>query len=64
MIRLLSRVDAHVALKRLKVAEVRSADLTGVWFLSRVDQHVGAEVGDLVRQETETVTGLKHRRPS
>lgn len=37
MIRFLARMDAHVALERLKVAEVRPADLAGVRLLSRVD---------------------------
>lgn len=37
MVGLLSCVDAHVALERLKVAEVCPTDLTGVWLLSSVD---------------------------
>lgn len=37
MVGLLSRVDAHVALERLEVAEVCPADLTGVRLLSGVD---------------------------
>lgn len=37
MIRLLSGVNAHVALERLQVAEVSSTDLTGVRLLSGVD---------------------------
>lgn len=37
MIRLLSGMNAHVALERLKVAEVCSTDLTRVWLLSRVN---------------------------
>lgn len=37
MIRLLSSMDAHVTLERLKVAKVRSTDLTGVWLLSCVN---------------------------
>lgn len=37
MIRLLSGVNAHVALERLKVAEVCSTDLTRVRLLSCVD---------------------------
>lgn len=36
MIRLLSSMNAHVALERLKVAEVSSTDLTRVRFLSCV----------------------------
>lgn len=37
MIRFLSGVNAHVALKGLEVAEVCSTDLTGIRFLSGVD---------------------------
>lgn len=37
MIRLLSSMNAHVALERLKVAEVSPTDLTRVRLLSRVD---------------------------
>lgn len=37
MVGLLSRVNAHVALERLEVAEVRPADLAGVRLLSSVD---------------------------
>lgn len=52
MIRLLSRVNAHVALQRLKVAEVSPADLAGVRLLSCVDQHMGAKVGHLGDKHT------------
>lgn len=48
MIGLLSRMNAHVALERLQVAEVRAADLAGVRLLPGVDEHVGAQVGHLV----------------
>lgn len=37
MIRFLSCMNAHVALECLKVTEVRSADLTRVRFLPRVN---------------------------
>lgn len=37
MIGLLSGMNAHVTLERLKVAEVRPADLARVWLLSCVD---------------------------
>lgn len=40
-------MNAHVTLERLKVAEVRSADLTRVRFLSGVYQHMGAKMGHL-----------------
>lgn len=51
MIGLLSGMNAHVALKRLEVAEVCSADLAGVWLLSCVDEHVGAKVGHLTERQ-------------
>lgn len=44
MIGLLSGMNTHVALERLEVAEVCSADLAGVWLLSCVNQHVGAKM--------------------
>lgn len=47
MIGLLPRVYAQVALQRLEVTEACSTDLAWVWLLTRVDQHVGAEVSDL-----------------
>lgn len=40
-------MNAHVALECLEVAEVRPADLAGIWLLSSVDQHMGAEMGHL-----------------
>lgn len=53
MIGLLSSMNAHVALERLQVAEVRAADLAGVGLLSSVDEHVGAQVGHLVAVTTQ-----------
>lgn len=47
MIRLFSRMNAHVALERLEVAEVCATDLTRVRLLSRVDQHMGAKMSHL-----------------
>lgn len=47
MVRLLPRVDPHVALERLKVAEMRAADLTRVRLLPSVDQHMGTKVRHL-----------------
>lgn len=57
MIRLLSCVDAHVALERLKMAEVRPADLAGVRFFSGMDQHMSTKVGHL-----EGNTNIKTQR--
>lgn len=59
MIGLLSSMNAHVALERLQVAEVGAADLTGVWLLSSVDEHVGAQVGHLVGVTAMTITRKK-----
>lgn len=47
MIGLLSRVDAQVALQRLQVTEACSADLTRVWLLTGVDQHMSTEMSNL-----------------
>lgn len=52
-------MNAHVALERLQVAEVGAADLTGVWLLSSVDEHVGAQVGHLVGVTAMTITRKK-----
>lgn len=48
MVGLLSSVNAHVALERLQVAEVRAADLAGIRLLSGVDEHVGSQVRHLL----------------
>lgn len=53
MVGLFSRVDAQVALQCLQVAESGPADLTWVWFLSGVDQHVSAKVSDLKKTKTK-----------
>lgn len=47
MVGLFSCVYAQVTLQRLQVTEACPTDLTGVWLLARVDQHVGAEMSDL-----------------
>lgn len=47
MIGLFSCVNAQVALQRLQVAEAGSTDLTGIWLLPRVDQHMGTEMSNL-----------------
>lgn len=50
MVRFFSCVNAQVTLERLQVPETRPADVAGVWLLSRVDQHVGAQVSHLDKQ--------------
>lgn len=64
MIRLLPSVNAHVALERLQVAEVRAADLAGVRLLSGVDEHVGSQVGHLVGGTAMPITkkNSQHRQ--
>lgn len=47
MVGLLPCVDAQVALQRLQVAKASPADLTGIWLLARVDEHVSAEMSNL-----------------
>lgn len=47
MVGLFSRVDTKVALQRLQVTEACSTDLTWIWLLTRVDQHVGTEMSNL-----------------
>lgn len=47
MVGLLPGVYAQVALQRLQVTEPRSTDLTGIWLLARVDQHMGTKVSNL-----------------
>ena len=51
MVGFFSRVDAHVALECLKVAEVCATDDARVGLLPGVDQHVSAEMGHLGRKE-------------
>lgn len=51
MIGLLSGMNAHVALERLEVTEVCSADLAGIWLLSCMDEHVRAKVGHLTDRQ-------------
>lgn len=47
MVGLFSRVDAQVALQRLKVAKASPTDFTRVRLLTRVDEHVSAEMSNL-----------------
>lgn len=47
MIGLFSCVYTQVALQRLQVTEACSTDLTWVWLLTRVDQHMGTEMSNL-----------------
>ena len=54
MVGFFARVDAHVALECLEVAEVGATDHTGVRLLPGVDQHVSAEVGHLGRNQVHT----------
>lgn len=59
MVRLLSGVDAQVALERLQVSEACSTDLTRIRLLTRVDQHVGSEMSDLTgRREQKTKSSI------
>jgi len=60
----LPRVDAHVALEGLQVAEVRAADLAGVRLLARVDEHVGAEVGHLDGKEVHVNVSYQNKMSS
>lgn len=46
-VRLLSGVNAQVALQGLQVAEAGAAGVAGVRFLPRVDQNVGPQMGNL-----------------
>jgi len=59
MVGLLPRVNAQVALQRLQVTEARSTDLARIWLLTRVDQHVGAQMSHLTqkRQTQGVVSG-------
>ena len=54
MVGFFARVDAHVALECLEVAEVCATDHAGVRLLPGVDQHVSAEMGHLGRMEVHT----------
>lgn len=56
MVRLLSCVDAKVALEGLQVSEASPADLTGVRLLSCVDQHVSTQVSNLYKACTTGFT--------
>lgn len=52
-VRLLSGVDAQMALQGLQVTEAGATGVAGVRLLSCVDQNVGPEVGDLTPRQTE-----------
>ncbi len=52
MIGLFSCVDAQVALQRLQVTEACSTDLTRIWLLTRVDQHMGTQMSNLKHEQT------------
>lgn len=49
MIGFLSCVDSKVTFEGLQVPEACAADLTGVWLLPGVNEHVSTEVGHLQR---------------
>lgn len=50
MVGFLSRVDAQVAFQCLQVTEACSTDLTWVWLLTGVDQHMGTKMSDLKQE--------------
>lgn len=56
MVGLFSRVYAQVALQRLQVTEACSTDLTRIWLLTRVDQHVSAEMSNLKRENINKIS--------
>lgn len=58
MIGLFSCVNAQVTLQRLQVTEARSADLTRVWLLPGVDQHMGPEMGNLHESSSTRLTSV------
>lgn len=47
MIRFLARVDSKVAFEGLQVPETCATDLTGVWLLPSMNEHMSTEVGHL-----------------
>ena len=51
MVGLFPRVYTKVALQRLQVTEACSTDLTGIWLLTRVDQHMGTEMSYLIQKK-------------
>lgn len=53
MVGLFSCVNAQVALEGLQVTEACPTDFTGVWLLSRVDQHMGAQMCHLRDNKTK-----------
>lgn len=59
MIGFLSSMDAHVAFEGLKMAEVRSTDLTRVWLLSCMNQHVGTKMRHLEDKQQKSDICLK-----
>lgn len=58
-VRLLSSVNAQVALEGLQVTEAGPTGMAGVRLLSCVDQNVGPEVGNLTpRQIKQTMSSM------
>lgn len=70
MVGLFSCVYTQVALQRLQVTEACATDLTGIWLLTRVDQHMGAEMSNLKHEqninqlESNYLTALEPMRTS
>lgn len=54
MVGLFSCVYTQMALQRLQVAKARSANLTRIWLLTRVDQHMGTEMSYLQPKRKKT----------
>lgn len=51
MVGLFSCVYTQVALQCLQVTEACSTDLTWIWLLTSVDQHVGTQMSNLKREQ-------------
>lgn len=56
MVGLFSRVNAQVTLQRLQVTEASPTDLTGIRFLPRVNQHMGAKMSNLYKTSSTRLT--------
>lgn len=55
MVGLFSCVYAQVALQRLQVTEAGSTDLTWIWLLTRMDQHMSAEMSNLENNQKDSI---------
>ena len=58
-VRLLSGVNAQVALQGLQVAEAGATGVAGVWLLARMDQNMGPQMGNLQHQDKPHKKGEK-----